>query len=77
MPGRALVVAAAAPMVIDVAGAMLGVYTGSTFWRVVTGGWFGVLIPFLILPGAIEGVQQVLFKTVVPPPPAMKGSTDA
>jgi uncharacterized membrane protein len=77
MPGRALVVAAAVPMVIDVAAAILGVYSGSTLWRVITGGWFGVLIPFLILPGAIEGVHQLLLQKAVPPPPVMKGSTDA
>jgi uncharacterized membrane protein len=76
MPGRMLIVASVAPMVIDVGAALLGVYTGSTFWRVITGGWFGVLIPFLILPGAIEGVHQLL-QTAVQPPPATKGTTDA
>jgi uncharacterized membrane protein len=77
MPGRALVIAAAVPMMMDVIAAWVGVYEGSTFWRVITGGWFGVLIPFLILPGTIEGVHQLLLKRSVPPPPAMKGSTDA
>lgn len=77
MPGRLLFFAAAVPMVVNVAGAWLGVYEGSTFGRVVTGGWFGVLIPFLILPGSIEGVHQLVTRTPIPPSSVKKGTSDA
>jgi uncharacterized membrane protein len=77
MPGRKLLLAAAVPMAIDVAGAWLGLFEGTTFGRVVTGGWFGVLIPFLILPGAIEGVRQLLTRTPTSTSSATKGTSDA
>jgi uncharacterized membrane protein len=76
-PGRAVLFAAAIPMLLDVGFMWLGVYQGSTAFRVLTGGWFGVIVPFLIIPAAIEGVQQLLHQTSDHQSTAMKGTPDA
>jgi hypothetical protein len=45
--------------------------------RAVTGGWFGLLIPFVVIPGTIEGVELLLSPSSVPMPPPKKGFDDA
>jgi uncharacterized membrane protein len=59
-PGRAFLIVAVAPMVLDVMLEAAGLYESSNALRAVTGGWFGVLLPFLIIPGAAEGISQLL-----------------
>jgi uncharacterized membrane protein len=59
-PGRVFLIVALAPMVLDVILEAAGLYESSNALRAVTGGWFGVLLPFLIIPGAAEGISQLL-----------------
>jgi uncharacterized membrane protein len=58
-PGRMFLVVACAPMLIDVMLEVTGLYESSNALHAVTGGWFGILLPFLIIPGAVEGVSQL------------------
>jgi uncharacterized membrane protein len=72
-PGRWFVIAASLPMLLDVGAIWVGLHEGSTVLRLATGGWFGLLAPFLIIPGAIEGISQLVAKADNPPPPVQKG----
>lgn len=78
MQGKLFFFIALAPMVFDVAAEMTGLYDGATLSRVITGGWFGLLLPFLIIPGSIEGIDQ-FFTHPSPSPPLhhKKGFTHA
>ena len=58
-PGRIFLIVAVAPMLLDVMLEAVGVHESSNTLRAVTGGWFGMLIPFLIIPGAVEGISQL------------------
>jgi hypothetical protein len=51
------IVVAVAPMVLDVILEATGVHESTNAVRAVTGAWFGVLLPFLIIPGAVEGIS--------------------
>ena len=77
IPGRAFIAVALLPMLLSVGAGMLGVNDGGNAGRVVTGGWFGLLIPFLLIPGAIEGVAQLSASSSTPSIQPEKGSTDA
>jgi uncharacterized membrane protein len=77
MPGRAFLALMLLPMLLDVGAGMLGVDDPGNAGRMVTGGWFGLLIPFLIIPGAIEGVAQLSVHRSPPSIQPEKGPTDA
>jgi uncharacterized membrane protein len=59
-PGMSFLTVAAAPMILDVMLEVTGLHESSNALHAVTGAWFGVLIPFLIIPGAVEGISQLL-----------------
>jgi uncharacterized membrane protein len=59
-PGILFLILAMAPMLVDVVLEAFGIDESSNALRAVTGAWFGLLIPFLIIPGAIEGIEQIL-----------------
>ncbi len=59
-PGRMFLIVAVAPMLLDVMLEVTGLHESSNALRAVTGAWFGVLLPFLIIPGAVEGINQLL-----------------
>jgi uncharacterized membrane protein len=77
VPGRIFLAAAAFPMLVDVASGMLGLYEVTNVSRALTGGWFGLLSPYLVIPGATEAMDGLLHRA----PPTMnhseKGPTDA
>ncbi|MEW6509799.1 MAG: DUF2085 domain-containing protein [Bacteroidota bacterium] len=77
MPGRLILAVALAPMLADVAAAMLGFHVSTMIMRAVTGGWFGLLAPFVVLPGAISGIGQLCVRSVAPLTQPEKGLTDA
>jgi len=58
MPPRWLLLVALLPMLADVIPGMIGIHDVSILTRVITGGIFGLVLPFVILPAAIEGVCQ-------------------
>jgi uncharacterized membrane protein len=64
-PGRMFLVVAVIPMLVDVALDTAGVYASTNAVHALTGAWFGVLLPFVVIPGATEGINQ-LFGTPNP-----------
>ena len=56
-PGRMFIVVAVAPMVLDVILEATGVHESTNAVSAVTGEWFGVLLPFRLIPGAVEGIS--------------------
>jgi uncharacterized membrane protein len=61
-PGSIFLFIAAAPMILDVILEAAGLHESSNALRAVTGAWFGILLPFLIIPGAVEGISQLFTK---------------
>ena len=57
---RSLLLAALLPMLIDVGLDFLGIYASTFTTRTITGAVFGFVLPFFVLPAAIEGVQQLV-----------------
>ena len=57
--GRIFLIVSVAPMLLDVILEATGFHESSNALRAVTGGWFGILLPFLIIPGAVEGISQL------------------
>jgi uncharacterized membrane protein len=60
--GRMFLFIAVAPMLLDVVLEVTGLHESSNALRAVTGAWFGSLLPFVIIPGAVEGISQLLTK---------------
>ncbi len=58
-PGRMFIAVTVLPMLVDVALETAGIHESTNVLRAATGAWFGVLFPFLIIPGAVEGVGQL------------------
>jgi uncharacterized membrane protein len=77
MPPRWLLVVAMLPMLADVIPGMIGIHEVSILTRVITGGTFGLILPFVILPGAIEGVCQLLSSSSRSTDHHTKGLSDA
>ena len=61
-PGRMFLLIAVVPMLLDVVLEVTGIHESSNALHAVTGAWFGTLLPFLVIPGAVEGVSQLLTK---------------
>ena len=57
--GPLFLLSAVAPMILDVLLEALGLYESSNVLHALTGAWFGVLLPFIIVPGAVEGIAQL------------------
>ena len=77
MPGRVFLAALVLPMLVDVGSGMIGLYEVSNATRAVTGGWFGILAPFLLIPGATEAVDQLLGTSPTSTIHSAKGRTHA
>jgi uncharacterized membrane protein len=77
MPPRLLLVAAALPMLVDAFPVDIGLYEVTHVTRMVTGGIFGLVLPFFILPAAIEAVHQILGTPRAVSIHDQKGLTDA
>ena len=60
MRGRVFLVIAVLPMLVDVGAGMVGLYDVTNTSRALTGAWFGVLAPFMVIPGATQAVDQIL-----------------
>ena len=75
VPSRLVVVGAVLPMVLDVVAGMLGLHDVTTPTRLATGAVFGFVIPFVILPVAIEAVRQLVLTSHFIN--KQKGTTDA
>ncbi|MBX2991115.1 MAG: DUF2085 domain-containing protein [Bacteroidetes bacterium] len=48
------------PMLLDVVGEFAGIHDSTFLTRTITGALLGLVLPFVILPAAIEGVQQLV-----------------
>ena len=59
-PHRNILVVALLPMLIDVGLDFVGVHASTFFTRTLGGTLFGIVVPFFVLPAAIEGVQQLV-----------------
>ena len=59
LPARSWIVLAVGPMALDVLLNASGVHASTLFTRAVTGGLFGFVIPFYIVPVLTEGVTQL------------------
>ena len=55
---RALLICSVVPMVVDVMVDVLGVQASTAATRVMTGLFFGIVVPFYIIPAAQEAVQE-------------------
>lgn len=72
---RRLLMVAALPMVLDVAGGMIGISQPSNILRVVTGAVFGLVSALIILPDAIEASRTLMLRFT--DNPQQHGDTDA
>ncbi|HUI66367.1 MAG TPA: DUF2085 domain-containing protein [Bacteroidota bacterium] len=57
--GLILLGCACAPMAFDIALSSAGLFETTNFTRAVTGAWFGLIMPFVFIPGAVEGIHQL------------------
>ena len=65
-------------MLVDVALDECGVHAASGATRLITGGLFGVVVPFYIIPAAQEAMYELLAASrFFTPPEAKKGSIHA
>ena len=77
-PPRSVLLAASVPMVVDVIGGILGIHTVTAVSRLLSGATFGFVAPFVIIPAAIEALQQMCPHVVATPlTEPQKGQTDA
>jgi uncharacterized membrane protein len=76
-PPRWLVALAVLPMLIDVALGWTGIHAASGTTRLLTGGFFGALIPFIILPALSEAVHELVASYRSPLHHPQKGLRDA
>lgn len=56
---RSLLFAALLPMLLDVGLDFIGIHSSTFFTRTITGSLFGIVVPFVVIPVAIEAVQQI------------------
>jgi uncharacterized membrane protein len=75
LSSRALLVLAGIPMLLDVAGGILGVHEVTLLTRSLTGTFFGVLLPFVTLPVLMDAVLEIAASPSHVQP--QKGSPDA
>lgn len=73
LSSRKLLILAGLPMLLDVAGGMLGIHEVTILSRSLTGAFFGVLLPFVILPVLMDAVLEIAVSHVQP----QKGSPNA
>jgi uncharacterized membrane protein len=76
-PGPVFLLVATAPMLLDVLLEALGLYESSNPVHAMTGAWFGVLLPLIIVPGAVEGIAQIAARLNPHSAHSEKGLVDA
>lgn len=59
MSSRTLLVMAGLPMLLDVVGGMFGVHEVTILTRSITGAFFGVSLPFVVLPVLMDAVLEI------------------
>jgi len=76
-PSRTTLVLALIPMLIDVGLAFLVISESTLITRLVTGTWFGLMLPFVVLPVYLGAVLE--YSASLPPSSLtqMKGKADA
>jgi uncharacterized membrane protein len=57
-PSRTTLALALVPMLIDVVLGMLGVSESTMITRLVTGAWFGLMLPFVVLPVYLGAILE-------------------
>jgi uncharacterized membrane protein len=75
-PSRAMLGAALAPMLVDVALGFTGLHDATMVTRIVTGAVFGSLVPYVVMPVLLGAVHE-LNAHQPPITQLQKGSTDA
>lgn len=75
VPSRTGLLIAITPMLLDVVLDIAGLHVTSMATRLITGGVFGILIPFVVMPVVLGTVHER--QTHQPPTQLQKGSTDA
>jgi uncharacterized membrane protein len=65
-PSRIVLLIALLPMVIDVGLDFLSIHESGFVTRTITGALFGIVIPFFVVPAAIEGVEQIAASKRIP-----------
>jgi len=59
MSSRTLLVMAGLPMLLDVVGGMFGVHEVTILTRSITGAFFGLTLPFIVLPVLMDAVLEI------------------
>ena len=59
---RLLAAIAIGPMLIDIAVEIGGLYSPTMLSRLLTGGWFGFLSSFFLIPVAIGAMRELIFR---------------
>jgi uncharacterized membrane protein len=65
-PHRNVLFIAMLPMILDVVLDFAGIHNSNFVTRTVTGALLGVVLPYFVLPAAIEGVQQLQRTITIP-----------
>jgi uncharacterized membrane protein len=76
-PPRWIVALAVLPMLADVAMGWTGIHAVSLTTRLMTGGFFGLIIPFVVLPALIDAVNELVASRRRPIHHPQKGLSDA
>jgi uncharacterized membrane protein len=59
LPNRWILIGSAIPVFADAIGGMIGIHEVTNVTRSITGGLFGLVVPFFIIPTAIEAIHQI------------------
>ena len=76
-PPRWITALAVFPMLVDVVMGWTGIHPVSGATRVFTGAFFGLIVPFVVLPALGEAVQEFVASHRRPFPQPQKGLSDA
>lgn len=76
-PPRWIVALAVLPMLLDVFAGWTGLHAVSGTTRLFSGGFFGLVIPFVVLPALIEAVNELVASRRRPFHHPQKGLSDA
>ena len=76
-PPRWITALAVFPMLVDVVMGWTGIHPVSGATRVFTGAFFGLIVPFVVLPALGEAVQEFVASHRRPIPQPQKGLSDA
>jgi len=77
IPPRWILVLALLPMVLDAVPGMVGLHDITVTTRLLTGAIFGVVVPFFVIPAAIEGIVQLSTQSAQSTSHNQKGLTNA